>query len=335
MSIKKLLNKIDPAAECKKYGLGFWQCPNCLFLIMGVIIITAMLTTYWIGIHFVEPELVIVIVTVVTMILLTIGHSLVNSFARIAEANRMKSEFVSIVSHQLRTPLSALKWSLDLLRGKRLGELNKKQQEYFDIINDSSIKMIKLVNDLLNVNRIEQRKLSTRPREFSLFELINDAIKELNVLAEVHGVKIIFKDSKDFPNVYADPDRVRMVVQNLIDNAIKYSKKEKGGVVEIVIKKASKGTKKMLKTEVTDNGMGIPVFMQKQVFGKFFRGDTLIKQKVEGTGLGLFIARGIINLSGGEISFMSEKGKGSTFWFTLPINKNKKAKSKPSEKNNN
>jgi signal transduction histidine kinase len=235
----------------------------------------------------------------------------------------MKSEFVSIVSHQLRTPLSALKWSLDLLRGKRLGDLNKKQKEYFDIINDSSIKMIKLVNDLLNVNRIEQGRLSVRPREFSLSELARGVVRELNVLAEVHSVKIKFEEGKEVSNVFADPDRIRMVIQNLIDNAIKYSRKE-GGIVEISVKEDEKN-KKMIKVSVKDNGMGIPGFMQKQVFGKFFRGKNLIKQKVEGTGLGLFIAKGIIEFSKGEIDFSSQEKKGSTFWFTIPIaNKNKK-----------
>lgn len=323
MNFKEIIKKLDVTYECRKYGLGFWQCPNSLFLIMGIIIILAMLITYWIGIHFVEPELVIAIVSIVTIILLVIGHSLVGSFARIAEANRMKSEFVSIVSHQLRTPLSALKWSLDLLRGKRLGELNKKQKEYFDIINDSSIKMIKLVNDLLNVNRIEQRRLAVRSRDFSIVELIKDVVKELNILAEISNVKIKFQDSKELPNVFADPDRIRMVIQNLVDNAIKYSKKEQG-IVEISAEQ-DKNNKKMIKISVKDNGMGIPNFMKKQVFRKFFRGRNLIKQKVEGTGLGLFIAKGIIKLSKGEMDFESQEGRGSVFWFTVPIsNKNNK-----------
>lgn len=321
MSLKTIFRKLDFLGECRKSGLGFWQCPNTLFLTMGAIIIVAMILTYWIGIRFIEPELIIVVVSIVTIILLIIGHSLVNSFARIAEANRMKSEFVSIVSHQLRTPLSALKWSLDLLRGKRIGDINEKQREYLDIINDSGIKMIKLVNDLLNVNRIEQQRLDMKPQPFSIESLIEGVVKELNILAKAHNVEVNFKNRKNLAEVYADPDRIQMVIQNLVDNAIKYSKKQ-GGLVEIIAER-DETNKNMIKISVKDNGMGIPKFLQKQVFGKFFRGDSLIKQRVEGTGLGLFIAKGIVSLSAGKIDFESQEGKGSTFWFTLPLFKKK------------
>jgi len=317
MAIKTLFKKLDFMAECRKYGLGFWQCPNSLFLMMGIIIIVAMIVTYIIGIRLVDPEVVIAMVTIVTIVLLIIGHSLVNSFARVAEANRMKSEFVSIVSHQLRTPLSALKWSLDLLRGKRLGEVNPKQKEYLDIINESGIKMIKLVNDLLNVNRIEEGRFVIQQKLFSLSELIENVVRELKLMAEAQHINLIFKNHKKNSDVFADQEKLRMVVQNLIDNAIKYSKKE-GGKVEINLD-TKEGKHPMIEVNVKDNGVGIPALMQKQVFGKFFRGDNLIKQKVEGTGLGLFIARGVVKISGGDMGFESKEGVGSNFWFTLPI----------------
>ena len=302
-------------AECRKYGLGFWQCPNSLFLMMGIIIIVAMIATYFIGIRLLDPEVVIATVCVVTIVLLIIGHSLVNSFARVAEANRMKSEFVSIVSHQLRTPLSALKWSLDLLRSKRLGEINQKQKEYLDIINESGIKMIKLVNDLLNVNRIEEGRFVIIPKLFSLSATIEELVNELKLMAQAQHIELVFENHPKDTDVYADEEKIRMVIQNLIDNAIKYSKKD-GGRVEITIDKEKD---KFIKVSVKDNGVGIPAMVQKEVFGKFFRGDNLVKQKVDGTGLGLFIARGIVRISGGDVNFESKENVGSNFWFTLPI----------------
>jgi len=319
MALKKFFKKLDITAECRKYGLGFWQCPNSLFLVMGGVIIVAMIITYWIGINFMEPELVIAIVSGVTVLLLIIGHSLVGSFSRVAEVNRMKSEFVSIVSHQLRTPLSSLKWSLDLLRSKRLGEFNKKQKEYLDIIHDSSVRMTGLVNDLLNVNRIEQGRMVVQAKAFSIEELIQNILKGLIMLGQAHNVQLFFKKS-NLPNVYGDPEKISMVVQNLIDNAIKYSKKQ-GGEVIITAEKDIQDPG-MVKVTVKDNGIGIPSIIQKQIFNKFFRGDNLVKQKVEGTGLGLFIAKGIIKITGGKIDFNSQEGQGTTFWFTIPIAKN-------------
>jgi signal transduction histidine kinase len=320
MFIKRILKKLDPMADCRRYGLGFLQCPNSLFLVMGGIIIVAMVLTYWIGIQFIDPELIIIIVSAVTIVLLIIGHSLVNSFTRVAEANRMKSEFVSIVSHQLRTPLSALKWSLDLLRSKRLGEINEKQKEYLDIVNDSGDKMIRLVNDLLNVSRIEQGRFTIQPKSFAIDEMVSETIREFEAIASVNNIRLSLVKDKDLPNVFADQDKIRMVIQNLIDNAIKYSKK--GGGLVIITAERDKEKDKKIKLSVKDDGTGIPFFMQKHVFGKFFRGENLIKQKVEGTGLGLFIARGIVKISNGEIGFKSEEGKGSIFWFTLPVANN-------------
>ncbi len=316
MGPKDILKQLNVFAECRRYGIPLRQCPSFLFVIMGLIIIVAMLLTYYIGVHYLAPEMLIIILGITTIVLLIVGHTIVASFERIAQANRMKSEFVSIVSHQLRTPLSSLKWSLDLLRGRRLGEINKKQEEYLDIVNESNNRMIDLVNDLLNVNRIEEGRFEIKPKTFSLESLAEEVIEELRPIANKSGVVINLYKDKNIPSIYADPNRIRMAVENLIDNAIKYSKKD---IKDKFINVGLKQEKDEIRFSVEDNGIGIPTALQKQVFGKFFRGDNLIKQRVEGTGLGLFIARGIIKLSGGEMDFKSKEGRGSHFWFTLPI----------------
>jgi signal transduction histidine kinase len=321
MPLKKVFQQLNIFAECRRYDIPIKQCPSFLFVIMGLVIIAAMLITYYIGVHYMSPEILIMVLAVVTIVLLLVGHTIVVSFERIVQANRMKSEFVSIVSHQLRTPLSSLKWSLDLLRGKRIGEINKKQKEYLNIINESNNRMIKLVNDLLNVNRIEEGKLGVKPNEFFLVSLVEDIIEEIKPLAQENKVTVSLHKEESLPSVYADTDRIRMVIQNLIENAIKYSNKDiKDRLAEITIERDGD----RVKFSIKDNGVGIPSGLQGQVFGKFFRGNNLAKRRVEGTGLGLFITRGIIKLSGGEIDFKSKEGKGSTFWFTLPIAKNNK-----------
>ncbi len=318
MSLRTLFQTLNVSRECKQNHLPLRQCPSFLFLVMGVIIIAVILITYYIGIHYVAVEMLILILGISTITLLIVAHTITASFERVAQANRMKSEFVSIVSHQLRTPLSSLRWSLNLLQGKRIGELNKKQKEYLEVIKQSNLRMIELVNDLLNVNRIEEGRFSIKPKIFSLEELVESVIQELTPLAEEKEVELMFTKKDHFSKIHADPQRIRMVVQNLIDNAIKYSKEKaehKWVKISLINENGS------LKFEVKDNGIGIPASMQKQVFGKFFRGKRLTKQKVEGTGLGLFIAKGIIEISGGKINFESKEGKGSTFWFRLPTHK--------------
>lgn len=318
MDYKKILKELNILAECKRYGASTWQCPNFLFIIMGLIIIAAILSTYYIGVNYIAPEVVVVVVIVVTTVLLLIGHTIVASFERVVQANKMKSEFVSIVSHQLRTPLSSLKWSLGLLRGNRLGAINKKQKEYLDIIHESNNRMIDLVNDLLNVNRIEEGRFGVKPKLFSLDELVKKVVEEIRPVAKEKGVTIDLYSEKNLPLVYADDNKIRMVIQNLVENAVKYSNHE---IENRFIKTRIERNKDNIRVIVEDNGMGIASNLRKRVFGKFFRGNNLAMQRIEGTGLGLFISKGIINLSGGEINFKSKEGKGSTFWFMLPITK--------------
>jgi signal transduction histidine kinase len=281
---------------------------------MGVVTIGAMLGTYLVAYFFVDqPEVVALIVLITTGVIFIIGHFIINSFVYLAEANRMKSEFVSITSHQLRTPLSAVKWSLNLLMDERLHSLDQKQKEYFEIIKTSNNRMIRLVNDLLDVSRIEQGRLDLKPARFSLSEVARDFVAEVTPIAEGRKISLNLEIEEGLPDGWADAERVRLAFQNLVDNAIKYS--DEGGAVKIKLSRFGN----FLKCEIQDNGVGIPEHQKTEVFQKFFRSDNVRKYQTEGTGLGLFIAKGIIGASGGKIGFNSEENRGSTFWFTLPI----------------
>lgn len=314
MFIKKILEQLNIPAQCKRYGLSLWQCPQFLFILMGVIIIASTLTTYAIGTKYIEePELVALIVLLITAILFIVAAVITRSFERLAEASRMKSEFISIVSHQLRSPLSNLKWAIELLMSGRLGKIEEKQTEYFRILKENSGRMGELVSDLLIVSRIETARLPLRKDEFSLENLIRELIKEFESFARASNVEIEFKSEANLPKILADPSRIRLVIENLLDNAIRYVKDS--GKVKMLLEKRAQN----LYFEIKDNGVGIPKEDQKYIFQKFFRSENVLKYQTQGSGLGLYISKAIIERSAGKIGFKSQEGVGSTFWFTLPI----------------
>jgi len=313
MNLKEIFAQLNISAQCKKYGLSLWQCPQFLFLIMGIIIIVSTLTAYAIGQRYIEdPQIVSLIVLLATAILFIIAVIITHSFERLAEASRMKSEFISVVSHQLRSPLSNLRWAIELLMSGRLGKIEEKQTEYFRILKENSGRMQELVSDLLTVSRIETATLPLKKKEIFLPDLINKLISEFEPFAKASNVEIEFKSQKDLPKVLADPSQIRLVVENLLDNAIRYIKDK--GKAEIRLEKKGKN----LYFEIKDNGVGIPKEDQKYIFQKFFRSENILRYQTQGSGLGLYITKAIVERSGGKIGFKSQEGVWSTFWFTLP-----------------
>ncbi len=231
------------------------------------------------------------------------------------QIEKMKSEFVSITSHQLRTPLTAIRLFSDMMANGEVGKLTKKQKEYLNNIRQSTERMIKLVNDLLNISRIESGRLMINPQPIDLFKLINNIITETLPLSNNKKIKIIFKKStKKWPKINLDQNLIRQVIHNLIVNAIRYS--DNGSKVEVSVQKYSS---KYFLIKVKDQGIGIPKEAQDRIFEKFFRADNAIKQATEGSGLGLYVSKMIIEASGGKIWFKSQKNKGTTFFVLLPF----------------
>lgn len=229
---------------------------------------------------------------------------------------RMKTEFVSIAAHQLRTPLSAIKWTLRMLLEGDLGDLNEEQQEYVEKTYKSNERMIRLINDLLNVTRIEEGRYLYERTPTNIVEMIQslvdsykDEVKKRDIVLEVN------KPKEDLPKVEVDPEKVRLAAQNLVENAIKYTLE--GGTVTVTIRRV----KDEVEISIKDTGIGIPEEQQDRVFSKFFRGVNALKEETEGSGLGLFITKNIIEAHGGNVWFESQVGEGTTFYFTVPLPK--------------
>ncbi|MBI2607467.1 MAG: HAMP domain-containing histidine kinase [Candidatus Doudnabacteria bacterium] len=226
----------------------------------------------------------------------------------------IQSDFITLTSHQLRTPLSAMKWLLELLKEGDTANLTKKQKSYINKIYISNERMIALVNDLLEVTRLEsgENKLMLQP--IDLTTIIRSLIREKEMVIRKKRLKITFTVEREpFPLVRTEATKIKQAVGNIVNNAILYTPDNGNILVEL---KRQDGT--VLGT-VRDSGVGIPKDQQGQVFDKFFRGNNILSFETTGTGLGLFITKAFIEASGGKIWFNSEEGKGTTFYFTLPI----------------
>jgi signal transduction histidine kinase len=238
-----------------------------------------------------------------------------DAFQDLKERYDVKSEFVSLMVHQLRTPLSALKWSIKMLLDGDLGELAPQQRDVLEKGYSSNERMIQLVNDILNVDKIEAGEMQFKFVPIDLQDVIIDVVSELTHVARENDMTLSFERVQGIPSIQGDLEKLRVVFQNLIDNAIKYSKK--GG--KIIIGVEEDGNDVVVR--VVDAGIGIPEDERDKIFSKFFRSSNAREVKTEGSGLGLYIARVIIENHKGSITFESESGRGTTFFVRLPKEK--------------
>lgn len=310
------LRQFNIISECQSARLGPWQCPPFLVLMMGFITVASMIATYFVAANYTqEPQVAALIVIFVTAIFLVVGNFIIVGFNNIAQANRMKSEFISIVSHQLRSPLSVFKWTIEAMNRPQPPGSEKKIEEESSLKNlqSSTEKMIRLVNSLLAVSRIDARTFVMKRERLSLPELVRNAVEDFRTYAAASNVTLEYHNETEIPEFNGDRDHISMAIQNLIDNAIRYSRG--GGKVSVSVRKKGGA----VEFSVSDSGQGIPTEQQKFIFQKFFRAANSSRFQTEGTGIGLYIAKSVVETLGGKIGFHSEENRGSTFWFTLPL----------------
>lgn len=235
---------------------------------------------------------------------------------KLRELDQMKQDFVSSVTHELRSPLNSLGMYFDIFFKGQLGEINAEQKEALTFMKDATVRLSKFINDMLDTAKIERGKMEVIPQLFSLDSVINDVVRLYKVQADEKKIVLESELSPDLPDVYADPDRTAQVLNNLVNNAIKFT--PESGMVKV---NAASKDKNSVEVTVSDTGMGIPEDQFNTVFNKFEQ-VKVTSRKIKGpkgTGLGLSIVKGIVESQGGKIWVESEVEKGSAFHFTLLV----------------
>jgi PAS domain S-box-containing protein len=254
-----------------------------------------------------------------------VGAALVlHDITHLKEVDRMKTEFVSLASHQLRTPLTAIKLYLEMLVKGYGGELSEKQSEYLNKVELSTERMIRLVGDLLNVSRLEGGQLIIEPRVIDVPHYVQQIVDDVGAALLKSACKVQL-DVKKLTQTKMPVDELlfSQIIRNLLANAFTYKSPDRACKVRLSLRER-KSSRRVAKPDlfelvVEDNGIGIPEKAQAHVFEKLFRADNAKKISADGTGLGLYVCKMILDAAGGSIRFDSEVGKGTKFYVTLPL----------------
>ncbi|TXG76734.1 hypothetical protein E6P97_02985 [Patescibacteria group bacterium] len=234
---------------------------------------------------------------------------------KLVALNETKDDFISMASHQLRTPLTAVKGNISMIMDGDFGKVPKTAQDPLGQAYASSERMVGLIADLLNVSRLRTGKFAIQPVASNLDAVVKSELKQLQETAKTRKLTLKYHAPKQFPTLQLDEIKVRQVIMNFIDNAIYYT--PAGGHIDVALTHNTKA----IEFTVTDSGIGVPRHLQKNLFTKFYRADNAQKMRPDGTGIGLFMAKKVIVASGGSVIFKSREGRGSTFGFTIPLAK--------------
>ncbi len=237
-------------------------------------------------------------------------------YEALRQANQAKSEFVSLVSHELRTPMTSIRGYADMLTRGLMGKLNPQQSEFVEAIQRNVSRLAVLISDLMDISRIEAGRLTLNLDKVSLTETLDEAMETIQArILEKEQVFVADIDD-DLPFIYADPDRLTQIFINLLGNASKYTP-HKGTIA--VRAWVSPDEPEFVRCAIVDTGVGISVEDQRFLFTKFYRSENPLVREQSGTGLGLAITKNLVEMHGGRIWLESDLGKGSTFFFTVPL----------------
>ncbi len=229
--------------------------------------------------------------------------------------DKEKDEFISIAAHELKTPLTSIKGFAQLMQDDRVMGDKEKRKHYLELVNQNTIRLYNLILDLVDSSRLSLGKLKLDIAEVDANKISNDIKDNMGMVIKEKGIKPVFTIQESLPSISADPERLMQVIRNLIVNATHFT--PKGGTISLGITKKEG----FVQFEIKDTGEGIPKEKQKNIFSRFYQADASLTRKVKGSGLGLSICQGLVELMGGKIWFKSTEGKGTAFYFTVPIYK--------------
>jgi signal transduction histidine kinase len=241
--------------------------------------------------------------------------TLMQDITKLKEVDQMKSDFVSTISHEFRTPLTSIGMSVGLLLEGITGEITEDQKELLDAIKEDNERLKSLVSDLLDLSRLESGKIQMDIDSYDINNIINHSVKPFYRQAEEKNTTINIDIKENTSKVKADFNKISWVLTNLIGNALRYTPEDGTGKIEIKVK----DTANKVLVSVADNGKGIPEDHQKKIFEKFIQVKDVNGENTGGTGLGLAISKEIVNAHGGDIWVESNIGEGTIFYFTLYI----------------
>ena len=281
-----------------------------------------------------KSYIILAITILIVILLLTLNTRLFEHailFKRLKEVDKMKDEFISIASHELRTPITTIKGFVSMALEGDYGKLDDTGEKGFRIMEASVNRLGHLVEDLLNVSRIEQNRLIVKTEPIGLKEILDSLLLEFELRVKEKGLILKLTADKDLPQVWADEDKLKQVLVNLLGNAIKYTKQ---GEIELIAKKTDD---QFITITIKDTGIGMDASEREKLFEKFYRVQGEETRGIIGTGLGLWITKQLVELMGGKIFVDSIKHVGSQFYFTIPVynEKTHKLEEKPhTEKRN-
>ncbi|TAK07025.1 MAG: response regulator [Candidatus Manganitrophaceae bacterium] len=239
-------------------------------------------------------------------------HQLEDSYQKLQELDQIKSKFFANISHELRTPITLILAPTEMMLNRNLGDLTKEQEKYLTIMQTNSLRLLKLINNLLDLAKVDAGKMELYYNRADFAKYVNEVVFSISPMAEKKSLRLKFSSEKGIPEFFFDADKIEKVILNLVFNALKFT--ERG---EINVSCAQQDNQVLVK--VSDTGIGIPKGHMPKLFSRFSQADSSASRKYEGTGIGLALARELVELHHGKIWAESEEGRGTTFFFTIPI----------------